>query len=230
VHSIAIQLPLSLIHPDHHRPVLGVWTSASRRQVQVNPASIDVGPPAQVSRRGNPLMSEVFIPAAEKERFRTLPPSEDKRFATFLEEPSLAVRLPEAYPGRFDRLAALNRAGTPRADLVALFLGGVPDGPVDGFQNCTGEVQADMLRLNPAVPPSPDENPFGLLGGDLAGFPNGRRIGDDVVSIVLRAVAGATVPLVDETYTPDPAASEVRPGLTPRDVPGLGRFPYLGHP
>jgi hypothetical protein len=227
VHAIAIQLPVDLVRRDGTGPVIGVWTSAARRRLEVGPAAVDVGPYAQISRRGNPLVSEVLIPADQKERFHSLPPSEDKRFASFVEEPWLADVLPGRYPGRFDRL---EQAATPRADLVALLLTGIPEGPVDGFVNRTGEVQADMLRLNTAVPPSPEENPFGLLGGDLAGFPNGRRIGDDVVSIVLRAVAGATVPLVDEAWTPDPAASDVRPGLTPRDVRALPRFPYLALP
>ena len=76
-----------------------------------------------------------------------------------------------------------------------------------GFQNYTGPVESDMLRLNLAVPPSTKPNDIGLVAGDPAGFPNGRRIADDVVTIELRAIAGATIPLVDPSYTPDGAAS-----------------------
>jgi hypothetical protein len=132
----------------------------------------------------------------------------------------------------FDNLAELNKAGTPRADLLAILLTGIPDGLIEGFQNNTGEVQADMLRLNTAIPPAREPTRFGLLGADLAGFPNGRRVGDDVVSISLRAIAGATVPLVDEAFEPDEAAALVEQGLSIRDSADrrLEEFPYLGVP
>jgi Domain of unknown function (DUF4331) len=243
VHSIAVQVPAHAVRRDGKREVrgrdpgavIGVWTSASRRQVQVRGGDADdvyVGPQVQVSRLGNPLFNAVIVPRAEKDRWNSLPPSEDKRFAGFVERPELASLLPVLCPGLFDNLAALNKAKTPRADLVALLLTGIPDGPIDDFQNSTGDVQADMLRLNTAVPPSEEENPFGILGGDLAGFPNGRRIADDVVSISLRAIAGATVPLVDDTFLPDAAASQVEQGLSAKDLsPGLLKhFPYLGTP
>jgi hypothetical protein len=89
-----------------------------------------------------------------------------------------------------------------------------------------------MLRLNTAIPPAKSPSIYGLLGGDLAGFPNGRRVQDDVVAIELRAVAGATYALVDNTFTPDAAASAVTDGLTPANVtaPYLTTFPYLGVP
>jgi hypothetical protein len=103
---------------------------------------------------------------------------------------------------------------------------------IPGFQNFTGDTQADMLRLNTAIPPSADPSPFGLLGGDLAGFPNGRRVADDVVAIELRAVAGVTYALVDKTFKPDDAAGAVDEGVTANDVssPYLNSFPYLGTP
>jgi hypothetical protein len=89
-----------------------------------------------------------------------------------------------------------------------------------------------MVRLNTAIPPSTSPSQLGLLGGDLAGFPNGRRVFDDVVSIELRAIAGVTVPLVDKTFTPDAAASKVTDGLDASSVPSgyLLWFPYLGDP
>jgi hypothetical protein len=245
VHSIAVQVPAHVVRRGGKRKVngrdpgaiIGVWTSASRRQVQVRHGDaknddVYVGPQVQVSRLGNPLFNEVIVPMAEKDRWNSLPPSEDKRFAGFVEQPELASLLPVLYPGLFDNLAALDKAGTPRADLVAILLTGIPDGLIDEFQNSTGEVQADMLRLNTAVPPSKDENPFGIIGGDLAGFPNGRRVADDVVSISLRAIAGATFPLVDETFRPDAAASQVEQGLSAKDLSSklLKHFPYLGTP
>jgi hypothetical protein len=119
---------------------------------------------------------------------------------------------------------------------------GIPKGVVPGFQNFTGAKPADQLRLNVAVPPSKNPNRFGLIGGDAAGFPNGRRVFDDIVAVELRAVAGATIPLVDKTYTPDAAAAVLtqwqpsQEGTSPGvgTVPGPNRyqstFPYLGDP
>jgi hypothetical protein len=245
VHSIALQVPLHMVRRDGKKKVrgrdpgsvIGVWTSASRRQVQVRNGDkknddVVVGPQVQVSRLGNPLFNEVIVPMAEKDKWNSLPPTEDKRFAQFVETPELGGLLPVLYPGLFDNLAKLNKAGAPRADLVAILLTGIPDGLIDDFQNTTGAVQADMLRLNTAIPPSKEPNAFGLLGGDLAGFPNGRRIADDVVSISLRAIAGVTVPLVDATFKPDAAAALVEQGLSIKDVSSglLKKFPFLGTP
>jgi hypothetical protein len=245
VHSIAVQLPLAAVRKDGKKKVLGrdpgavigVWTTASRRQVQVRDGSkagedVYVGPQVQVSRLGNPLFNEVIVPMAQKDLWNSLPPTDDKRFAEFVEQPELAALLPVLYPGLFDNLAALVKAKTPRADLVAILLTGIPDGLIDQFQNFTGSTQADMLRLNTVVPPAKEPNAFGLLGGDLAGFPNGRRIEDDVVSISLRAIAGVTVPLVDEKFKPDAAAALVEQGLSAKDLSSklLKTFPFLGTP
>jgi hypothetical protein len=245
VHSIAVQLPLAAVRKDGKKKVLGrdpgavigVWTTASRRQVQVRDGSkagedVYVGPQVQVSRLGNPLFNEVIVPMAQKDLWNSLPPTDDKRFAEFVEQPELAALLPVLYPGLFDNLAALVKAKTPRADLVAILLTGIPDGLIDQFQNFTGSTQADMLRLNTVVPPAKEPNAFGLLGGDLAGFPNGRRIEDDVVSISLRAIAGVTVPLVDKKFKPDAAAALVEQGLSAKDLSSklLKTFPFLGTP
>jgi hypothetical protein len=101
---------------------------------------------------------------------------------------------------------------------------------VPGFQNYTGSRYADQLRLNMAIPPAGDPKPLGLIGGDTAGFPNGRRVFDDVVTVELRAIAGATYPLIDKSYTPDAAASLITDGLGPNNTRYLSRFPYLGTP
>src|SRR5215470_17293078 len=242
VHSIAIQVPISqLLSGGKHGPadqgsVIGVWTSASRQRVTLWDAdrsrNVFSGPFHQVSRLANPLFNEVLIPLGLKDLWNTLPPSDDKRFADRVAHPELAALLPALYPGVFPNLAKLVKAGTARADLEAILLTGVPSGIVTGFQNFTGPVQADMLRLNTAIPPSTNPSQLGVLGGDLAGFPNGRRVFDDVVSIELRAIAGVTVPLVDKTFTPDAAASKVSDGLTASSVPSgyLPWFPYLGDP
>ena len=136
------------------------------------------------------------------------------------------------YPGVFPNLAALVKSRKARADLQAILLTGLPPGIVPGFQNSTGPLQADMLRLNTAIKPAANPNILGVVAGDLAGFPNGRRVFDDVVTVELRAIAGLTVPLVDKTFTPDKAAGQVTDGLGPASVssPYLSRFPYLGVP
>ncbi|MBV9543487.1 MAG: DUF4331 family protein, partial [Chloroflexi bacterium] len=119
----------------------------------------------------------------------------------------------------------------PRADLMAILLTGIPAGVVQGFQNFTGPTQADMLRLNMGVPPAGKPNPVGLVGGDAAGFPNGRRLVDDVVSIELRAIAGVTLPLVESSYKPDAAAGQLTDGTMPSPTsPFLNSFPYVGTP
>src|SRR5205085_9730056 len=127
----------------------------------------------------------------------------DSAFAAYVNKPELQGLLPALYPGVFPHLAAYTK---PRADLHAILLTGIPSRVVPGFQNYTGPVESDMLRLNVAVPPSKAPDNGGLVAGDPAGFPNGRRIDDDVVTIELRAIAGVTIPLVDPTYAPDGAA------------------------
>ena len=237
VHSIAIQVPVSALTRSGH-PTIGVWTTASRQRVRLWDAdqgeNVDSGPFRQVSRLGNPLVNEVLIPLGHKDQWNSLPPSDDKRFAAYVTQPGLAALLPVLYPGVFPNLAALVKSAKPRADLEAIFLTGIPAGLIAGFTNFTGSVLADMLRLNTSIPPTPSakQSIYGLLGGDAAGFPNGRRVTDDVVAIELRALAGVTYPLIDKNFKPDAAAGELTDGLTPASVhaPYLGQFPYLGVP
>jgi hypothetical protein len=237
VHSIAIQVPVSALTRSGH-PTIGVWTTASRQRVRLwdadNGENVDSGPFRQVSRLGNPLVNEVLIPLGHKDQWNSLPPSDDKRFASYVTQPGLAALLPVLYPGVFPNLAALVKSAKPRADLEAILLTGIPAGIIPGFTNFTGAVLADMLRLNTSVPPTPSakQSIYGLLGGDAAGFPNGRRVTDDVVAIELRALAGVTYPLIDKAFKPDAAAGELTDGLTPASVhaPYLGQFPYLGVP
>jgi hypothetical protein len=244
VHSIALQVPITELTRNgwkggnvaDPRAVIGVWTTASRRKAVVRQEEpgqdLEYGGYTQVSRLGNPLFNEVLVPMARKDAWNALPPADDKAFAQYVAHPELATLLPVLYPGAFPNLDALNKKGTARADLEAILLTGIPAGVVAGFQNHTGDVQADMLRLNVAVPPTKHPNPIGLVDGDAAGFPNGRRVMDDVVTIELRAVAGYTYQLIDKTYTPDAAISAVTDGLTAADVPAgyLPNFPYLGVP
>lgn len=251
VHSIALQVPKTDLANGGAAPtsassassVIGVWTTASRQKARVLNGSkgtdVASGPWVQVSRLGNPLVNEVVVPMSKKDYWNAQPPVDDKQFAAAVANPELAQLLPVLYPGVFPMLAAYNKAAPNRADLLAIFLTGIPSGVVAGFQNSMGTTQADLLRLNMAIPPTTSgASNLGLIGMDAAGFPNGRRVFDDVVTIEVRALAGATLPLVDKTFTPDAAALAVTHGLTANasDVTALGsetylpNFPYLGVP
>jgi hypothetical protein len=239
VHSIAIQVPIKMLTRDGGQPtdptsssaVLGIWGAASRRKMRMADGASDehaeAGPWVQVSRLGNPLFNEVIVPLGQKDKWNASQPADDRAFAGFVEHPELARLLPVLYPGVFPRLAGLN---AERADLVAILLTGLPAGIVPGFQNFTGDTLADMLRLNVAIRPAASPNSLGVIGGDVAGFPNGRRVFDDVVTIELRAIAGVTYPLVNQSYTPDAAASAVSEQLVPAADRYQPSFPYLGTP
>jgi len=240
VHTIALQVSKTELtrggaaptDPMDPRAVIGVYASASRNSVRVREPkgiSVDVGPWVQVSRLANPLFNEVMIPLGKKDLWNSLPPRHDNQFLPNVQHPELSKLIPVLYPNVFPHLAALT---APRADIVAIFLTGLPAGVVPGFQNYMGPTPAEMMRLNVAIPPTASPNILGILGGDLAGFPNGRRVSDDVVTIELRALAGATYPLIDKTFVPDAAAGGVTDGVGPRNVPSgyLPAFPYLGVP
>jgi Domain of unknown function (DUF4331) len=244
VHTIAIQVPITSLFKNGKVPtdatspksVLGIWGGASRRSVRLLdrfPSGGDdhgrrsIGSWVQVSRLGNPLFNEVVVPLGKKDLWNAVRPEEDQAFAQYVKQPELAKLLPVLYPGVFPNLAALT---ADRADLVAILLTGIPSGVISGFQNYTGPTLADMLRLNVAVPPSSSPNPLGLLGNDVSGFPNGRRVFDDVVTVELRAIAGATYGLIDHTYTPDAAATAITENLQPPASRYQTSFPYLGLP
>jgi hypothetical protein len=239
VHSIAIQVPISALTSDGSVPtevtsskaVLGVWGSASRRTVRITDGASsersEAGPWVQVSRLGNPLFNEALIPMGLKDKWNASQPVDDSKFVSHVQHPELAKLLPVLYPGEFPNLEKLTAA---REDLVAILLTGLPAGIIPGFQNNTGKVLADMLRLNVAIPPASDPNVLGIIGGDLAGFPNGRRVIDDITNVELRAIAGATFPLVESKYTPDAAVSAISQGITPSSFRSQATFPYVATP
>jgi hypothetical protein len=239
VHTIAIQIPIAQLTASGKMPtdvndknaVIGVHTAAFRRKATVldDQQGVSTGPWVQVSRLGNPLFNEVIVPMGSKDHWNHTRPIQDgPEFSQFVKQPELAKLLPVLYPNVFPKLAAY---GKERADLEAILLTGIPAGVVPGFTNSNGTTQADLLRLNMAIPPSSNPQVLGVLGGDLAGFPNGRRVADDVVTIELRAIAGLTIPLVDKSFTPDDAASAVTQGITPDVMTRYqSNFPYLGVP
>ncbi|MCM8749578.1 DUF4331 domain-containing protein [Thermomicrobiaceae bacterium CFH 74404] len=245
VHTIALQVPKTELTRDDSEPtdpmnpssVIGIWATASRQRASVREPKRGAvrlaGPWVQVSRLGMPLINEVIIPLGNKDRWNASEPEDDEQFLRYYLDPELQNLLPVLYPGVFPNLAALlgaPPASRPRNDLLAILLTGIPAGLIPEFQNFTGSTPADMLRLNLAIPPTTvDPSPLGILGDDLGGFPNGRRVFDDVVAIELRAIAGLTYPLIDPTFTPDSAAAVLADG-TANDVPPLRDFPYIGHP
>jgi Domain of unknown function (DUF4331) len=250
IHSIAIQVPKADLTSDGTTPTdptkavstVGVYASASRqrsRMYQSNGTVQNAGAYVQVSRQANPLVNEVLIPVGKKDRFNAQSPSGDSQFASYIAAPELSSLLPTLYPGAFPNLAKLNASKKPRADLEAILLTGIPAGVIPGFQNFTGTTKADLLRLNMAIPPTwVKPSNLGLIGNDPAGYPNGRRVFDDVTTIELRALAGATYSLIDKSYKPDAAAGAITPGLTSSNtdvtaentVHYLPVFPYLGVP
>jgi hypothetical protein len=240
MHSIAIQVPIKDIGFGGNAPTksaeakssVGIWTTASRRKARVlnddGGPGIESGPYIQVSRMANPLFNEVLVPISQKDKWNAQPPSGDSKYANGVAHPELAGLLNVLYPGAFPNLAAYKK---PRADLEAILLTGIPAGVVSSsFSTLTGAKQADLLRLNLAIAPAKTPNPLGVIGGDVAGFPNGRRIMDDVVTIELQAIAGATIPLVDKTFKPDKAIADVSDGVNGAGLTFLASFPYLGTP
>jgi hypothetical protein len=214
VHSIAIQVPIKNLTRDGSKNgVLGIWAGASRRNVEMNdgPAKAGSGPWVQVSRLGNPLINEVIIPMGRKDEWNSKSPNQDGDFVEYYQQPELAGLLPFLYPGAFTNLAGLT---APRVDLVAVLLTGIKG------LNFTGNNPADLLRLNV---------------GTTSGFPNGRWVADDVVSIELQAIAGSLYHALGppgNTFTADGVVPLISDGLDSTRVGGpfLGQFPYLGTP
>src|SRR5256884_1428658 len=252
VHTIAIQVPKTDLTRNGFNPsdsadprsVIGVWSAASRRKGTVrekNARIVQSGPWVQVSRLGEPLINEVVIELGEKDLWNSQTPDADAQFLDDYAHPQLQGLLPVLYPGVFPNLAALTGTGASRADLIAILLTGIPSGIIPGFQNSNGPTQADELRLNlafapsyPATdsginPPGDSAKRFGLLGGDLDGFPDGRRVFDNVTAVELRAIAGATSPLMDSSFTPDGAAGLLMAGAK-EDLPFIPKIPYLAVP
>jgi hypothetical protein len=193
--SLALEVPIACLATPAG-PVIGAWTTSSERKNDDNDDDRDgdhdddwalrgglQGRFAQVSRLGMPLVNELVIGIKDKNKFNASEPKDDAQFGKYVTTPTLPVLI--------DALFGVPAPATPRADLVQVFLTGVP-----GLNQPAGVTPAEMLRLNTAMWPKPPalQSPIGVLGGDLAGFPNGRRPGDDVVDITLRAAEGILVP------------------------------------
>jgi hypothetical protein len=189
-HTIAIQVPKTdLLKAPLANGNIGIYASASRPKFRIlrGDGTVDAnGPMVQVSRLGNPLINEVVIPIGQKDYWNASDPSKDSQFANRYTSPELSGLVNFLYP-------VLDNAPTSgRGDLVAVLLTGVPT------LNLTGSTKADLLRLNTqfTAPPVGTGNRLGLLAGEFSGFPNGRRLEDDVTDIEIRAVACGYGPVV----------------------------------
>jgi hypothetical protein len=231
VHSIALELPISDVTRDNSVPtnplvpnsVIGVWSTVDRTPLPRKPNT----PTVQVSRLASPLVNELVIPLGMKNTFNSSQPFADFQFAPFVLDPQLPKLIQAVLASSGINIAI---PPAPRNDLVAIFATGIPAGPIPGFATFLSNGQPhEYLRLNVAIPPTPEasRSRMGLLGGDPAGYPNGRRVGDDVTDISLRAVLGGTPFTPAFNLAPN---NTVGDGVDRNDVPFLDRFPYLATP
>ena len=215
VHAISLQVPLSQLDNGGNH-IVGIWSATDRPKVSVTVKGKKVRRKTtwvQVSRLGNPLINELLIPTQLKDKWNATTPDKDKQFEQYYSSPILAKLLNQLYPqfGPFKE--------TDRTDIVSVLLTGLKSPNL----NFTGDTPADEIRLNLAIAPTAavgKGNRLGVLGGDLAGWPNGRRLEDDVIDIAERAVGGVLIghslPLGD--------------GVDANDVPYMATFPYQADP
>jgi len=168
-----------------------------------------------VSRLGMPLVNEVVLPLGQKDRFNASEPRDEAQFLGFVQDPEPARLIPGLYPG-------VGVPAAPRNDLVAIFLTGLP-----GVNQPANVKPSEMIRLNTSTPVTGAPNAMGVLAGDNQGFPNGRRLVDDVVDIELRALAGATPFTPPFNRVPNNSLGD---GVNANDRPFLSVFPYVATP
>ena len=263
VHTIAMQLPISLVTANRQQPtgpndpnaVISLYSAASRPAMTAlaedrSGTSTTSGNLVQVSRLGNPLINEAIIPLGMKDRFNASLPGADAQFLNFVLRPEPARLIGPGDPigpggALVDAYPSVNTPPEPRNDIATIFLTGIPGINVQQNTSSNPSVMAfsgqpantvpqERLRLNLGIPPTPGTaseagtaNRLGVLGGDNGGFPNGRRVGDDVVDIELRALAGATPLTPAFNKAPNNLLGD---GVNTNDRPFLTRFPYLAPP
>jgi hypothetical protein len=228
VNTIALQVPkkdLALKANATRNPVVGIWTSTSRMGADMH--AKHGGKLQQVSRLGMPLVNEVVIPVSKKNMFNASKPEGDAAFLTYVQKPEV--------PKLIQGIYGIPAPAEPRKDLVEVFVTGVCKacGPVAADLNSqllNKDVKAkkfapsEQLRLNMAVPPAASPNRLGVLGNDLAGFPNGRRLADDVIDVTLRAAEGALLP------NPPAAVATLGDGVNANEHAFRTAFPYVALP
>ena len=230
VTSIELEVPTTCL-TNGNDPVIGGWTTASLHQGElINPAPAGLigsngqgkgpdvvgGPWTQVSRLGMPLVNEVVIGQPDKDRFNASKPKDDAQFLSYVTNPSLPALLQVLFNVKAPTIF-------PRSDLIAAFLTGVPN-----LNQQKKVTPSEMLRLNTSIAavPAAQQNTLGVLGGDTAGFPNGRRPGDDVVDISLRVAMGVLLPVAQAPDGQLPYTDG-----TPISANDFGQtFPYINSP
>lgn len=234
VNTIAIQVPnsqLALRGKATRNPVIGVWSDTERQSMLLTPGkSQPFGHFVQVSRLGNPLVNEVVVPAGLKDKFNSMAPNQDRGVAELVNR----VTDPEV-PRLVQAIYGIPAPATPRNDLVEIFLTGITTkagGPIavdlnsqlnNADVNPRKFAPSEQLRLNMSIRPAASPNRLGVLGGDLQGFPNGRRLADDVLDIGLQALEGAAV----SGIVPALAAGD---GVDANEVSFGRAFPYVALP
>jgi uncharacterized protein DUF4331 len=208
VHSIAIQVPKNSLKGAG--PIIGVWATASRPTTTTRQAGSETSSGAfvQVSRLGMPLVNEVVVPVGQKDKWNGSRPADDAQFLSYVTEPEVPKLLQAIY--------GISAPATPRNDLVSVFLTGVRD-----LNQPSGVRPSEMLRLNTDIAPVASPARLGVLAADIAGFPNGRRLTDDVVDITLQAAAGILT---------GARVGSLGDGVDRNDVPFRSGFPYLAFP
>jgi hypothetical protein len=203
-------------------PIIGIWSTTSRRSTQIQNAdgsTASSGKFVQVSRLGMPLVNEVVIPVGLKDYFNGSKPSADGAALPLVNDPELPHLLNAVY-GLAIPDSDPDTAGIQRADLVSVFLTGV-----DGLNMPAGVTPSEQIRLNMSIPACTTAcSSLGVLGGDIAGFPNGRRLEDDSIDIALRVVLGVLLP------DHEPIAETIGDGVNANDVVNNAEFPYVAYP
>lgn len=193
--SLVLEVPIACVTNGSEK-VIGGWTTASLRQARLlRPAAtfdrpaLEGGAWTQVSRLAMPLVNEIVIGLKDKNRFNGSKPEDDAQFADYVTNPSFPFLIQALFP------SAPAPTLFPRADLVAAFLTGINTPATGNLNQPANVVASEMMRLNTGIAPTPKaaQNNLGVIGGDLAGFPNGRRPGDDVVDIELRVAMGKLI-------------------------------------
>lgn len=237
VTSLALEVPIDCVTGTGNG-VIGAWTTASLPQGEVEDpsptyasTSVYGGAFVQQSRLSNPLVNEVVIGLPDKDLFNAAEPTQDSALATYVTNPTLPALIDILFRDALGAEGNIAPSNLPRTDLVAAFLTGLP-----GFNQQATVTGAEMMRLNTAVPATPRaaQHPYGVVAEDLAGFPNGRRPGDDTVDIALRVVMGALchpVPLGAELgvegAVEDTESDLINLGYcTPEDAP-VGNAPFI---
>jgi hypothetical protein len=219
VQSLVLSVPskqLARAHNVHNNPIIGVWSTAERQSTRVengDGTQSFSGPYVEVSRLGMPLVNEVVIPVGEKDFWNASQPKDDlNNFGSYIVDPEL--------PKLIQAIYGIPAPPTPRNDLVEVFATGIP-----GINQPPNVVPSEMIRLNMSIPPCQpgscqQYSDLGVIGGDVAGYPDGRRLADDVIDISLQVVEGELVG----------NPNDLNDGVDKNDVAFQKHFPYVALP